>query len=296
MAFVAITRRQIWSLAASAILTSCAGPMQGRGDDSVLGTIEQLIGGRLGVSLTRFDGTILFGHRPDERFAMCSTFKAVLAALVLERAEDGDVTLDEEIRFGPADLIPYHPAVEANLARGAMTIEELAIAAVQLSDNVAANLLLNRLGGPVAITDFARRHADDVTRLDRMEPDLNENAQGDPRDTTSPLAMSGLMAHLLFGTGLDVETQQTLRDWMTGSKTGADRIRAGVPDRWTVGNKTGTGAPPGLMVSDLAFLISSGGKAAVLSIYVDRPTAKMNDVATAMSKIAQLAVRAIEFG
>ena len=68
-------------------------------------------------------------------------------------------------------------------------MEELARAAVVVSDNTAANLLLARLGGPPGLTQFVRSLGDATTRLDRNEPDLNVNDPGDDRDTTSPRAM-----------------------------------------------------------------------------------------------------------
>lgn len=261
----------------------------------VFANLEKRLGGRLGVSLVKFDGSILFGYRSEDRFAMCSTFKTSLAAAILEKVEAGEIDLSEEIAFGEADLVSYRPVIDANLEKGRLSIEELCKAAVQLSDNVAANLLLRKIGGPEALTAFFRLHGDNVTRLDRWETELNENAQGDPRDTTSPLAVSSLMVHLLFGTGLEIEQQATLREWMEGTKTGADKIRAGVPEGWNVGNKTGTGLPTALAVNDTAFLLSPGGKAGFLSIYMDRPTAGMEDVKRTFSNIGRLAARTIEF-
>ena len=129
-------------------------------------------------------------HRADERFAMCSTFKWVLAASVLAHVDRGALALDEQVPYGPADLLEYAPAAKASLDRGFMTIEALAVAAVTISDNTAANLLLAKTGGPPGLTEFMRSCGDTVTRLDRLEPDLNDNIEGDPRDTTTPRARS----------------------------------------------------------------------------------------------------------
>lgn len=238
--------------------------------------IETASGGRLGIALVDAKGSVLLGFNRDERFAMCSTFKAPLAAAVLSGAEKGHFGMDGTLPLKTSDVLDYAPVVKANLSRGRMTISDLAKAAVEVSDNSAANILLPLVGGPGGLTGFMRTHGDFTSRLDRTEPTLNENAQGDERDTTSPVSMATLMAKLLFH-DMPAPAAQSLRGWLEASSTGSKRIRAGLPRGWSAGDKTGTCKNA---MADVAVLHSPRGNDYVLAIYLDRP-AVSNDEAEA---------------
>lgn len=250
--------------------------------------IEVETGGRLGVALVDKAGKLLLGFNRDDRFAMCSTFKAPLGAAILAGAEGGKFGLEGSIPFGKDDLLDHAPVVKKNLKRGRMSMAELAAAAIEVSDNSAANLLLPMVGGPEGFTRFLRAHGDTVTRLDRNEPALNENVEGDPRDTTSPSAMAGLMAILLFR-DLKPESADMLRGWLNASTTGAKRIKAGLPEGWTSGSKTGS---CGTAFNDVALVRSPQGEEYILAIYLDRPTV---DAAAAEAAIAETARAALSF-
>ncbi|UZW56815.1 SGM family class A beta-lactamase [Sphingobium sp. JS3065] len=250
--------------------------------------IETGTGGRLGVALVDSKGALILGFNRDERFAMCSTFKAPLAAAVLAGAEGGKFGLEGQISFNKADLLDYAPVVKKNVKRGRMSMEELAAAAVEVSDNSAANLLLPMIGGPEGLTKFMRTHGDSVTRLDRTEPALNENAQGDDRDTTSPAAMAGLMGRLIFR-DLKAESAAKLRGWLNASTTGGNRIKAGLPKDWTSGSKTGS---CGTAYNDVALVKAPSGEEYILAIYLDRPTV---DAKAAEAAIAETARAALDF-
>jgi len=207
--------------------------------------IEARTGGRLGIyALNTADGAVL-SHRGEERFAMCSTFKWLLAAQMLWLAEREPGFLAQRVAFNADDLLEYAPAARARLAPGAtageMSVEELAEAAVVLSDNTAANLLLERGGGPAGLTQFLRNYGDDVTRLDRTEPELNIVPPGDMRDTTTPAAMARTMQRMLAGEAvLNALSRDKLIGWMRASRTGLERLRAALPMEWRAGDKTGT--------------------------------------------------------
>lgn len=248
--------------------------------------IEVETGGRLGVALVDSKGALLLGFNRDERYPMCSTFKAPLAAAVLVGAEGGKFGLEGTIPFGKDDLIDNAPVVKKNLKRGRMSMEELAQAAVEVSDNSAANLLLPMLGGPEGLTAFMRAHGDTVSRLDRIEPALNENVEGDPRDTTSPAAMAGLMARLIFN-DLKPDSAVRLRNWLNASSTGDRRIKAGLPEGWTSGSKTGS---CGTAYNDVALVRSPGGDEYVLAIYLDRPTVDAKKAEAAIAETARAAL------
>jgi len=254
--------------------------------DSVLEGIEQRIGGRLGVALVDDTGTQLRSYRGDERFAMCSTFKLALSAAVLERVAAGEISLDDMISFGEEDLLDYAPVAREYVADGEMTVSQMAEAISTLSDNTAANLLLDAIGGPEAMTAFFRSHGDEVTRLDRIEPELNENATGDERDTTSPAAMAGLVARLMFEDAPGESSREQLAAWAVANQTGDNRIRAGIPEGWTVGDKTGS---CGTAYNDIGIIWPPSGRAFVLTVYTDRPTAEAAEVDAAIAEIGELA-------
>ncbi len=262
-----------------------------------IAAIEQRIGGRLGVALVDNDGSLILSHRGSERFAMCSTFKAPLASVLFAAHEAGTVDMFAKFALKSEDSVPYMPFVEEKLkTKELVSLHELAGAAVMTSDNAAANLILNAVGGPQAFTAFTRAQGDDVTRLDRMEPELNENVPGDPRDTTSPEAMAKLMHKLAIeDASLNID-KLTLQKWMKESKTGASRIRAGLPKGWPVGNKTGT-AMCGIARNDMAIIWPSTAKFAAgpvfLTVYVDRPTAPAKEVDAAMADVARLGIKLI---
>lgn len=203
--------------------------------------IETASGGRLGVCILNTADGQRFGLRADERFPMCSTFKMLAAALVLQRVDSQQDTLDRRIPIERSAIVPHSPLTEPQVGRS-MTLGELCEATITQSDNAAANLMLASFGGPAGLTAYVRSLGDPLTRLDRNEPGLNEAIAGDPRDTTTPAAMLGLMQQLVLGDALAPASRAQLRDWLVANKTGDRKIRAGLPAGWKVGDKTGGGA------------------------------------------------------
>lgn len=203
--------------------------------------LEAESGGRLGVAVLHTGSGSLAGHRTDERFPMCSTFKLLAAAAVLKRVDDGKERLDRRVKFAASDLVAYSPITKDGAGGDGMTVGELCAAAITVSDNTAGNLILASLGGPQALNDYARSLGDTVTRLDRIEPDLNEAVSGDPRDTTTPAAMLKNIQALILGDALSERSKDQLISWLVGNKTGETRLRAGLPMGWRVGDKTGSG-------------------------------------------------------
>lgn len=204
--------------------------------------IEAEFGGRLGVAVLDTATGRLAGHRLAERFPMCSTFKAPLTAAVLARVDAGEERLDRRIRITRADIITWSPVTEKRIGGEGMTIAELCEATMTQSDNTAANLLLASVGGPAGLTAWLRRTGDDVTRLDRAEPALNEALPNDPRDTTSPAAMAATLRRLALGEILSTASRAQFVAWLRGNRTGDARLRASLPAGWQVGDRTGTGA------------------------------------------------------
>lgn len=233
--------------------------------------IEERVGGRVGVFAVDTGTGRQLAHRADERFAMCSTFKWVLAGAILLRVDRAQLSLDERVAYGSSDLLEYAPFTSRHVTEGSVTVEDLARAAVTVSDNTAANLLLAKIGGPVELTRFVRSLGDPVTRLDRIEPALNSNEAGDPRDTTSPRAMTGLMRRLLCGDTLSDAGRERLLSWLRDCETGQDRLRAGLPGNWIVGDKTGTGAHSAM--NDVAIAVPPGRAPILVAAYMSEGTA-----------------------
>lgn len=205
-----------------------------------LKALEAEAGGRLGVSILDTSNGELVGHRQNERFALCSTFKLILAAEVLRDIDLGLLQRDQFVSYNQSDMVPHAPVTQAHLAEGGMRLIDLARATQVTSDNPAANLLIHLLGGPQAVTRRFREAGDRVTRLDRYEPMLNLVEPGSQFDTTSPAAMARLVARYLIGDYLSDLAKRSLTGWLVETTTGLRRIRAGLPSGWRAGDKTGT--------------------------------------------------------
>ncbi len=270
-----IDRRQLLVAGGAFGLAVCVGPALAAktGRAARLAAIEHAAGGRLGAFVLDTDSGKSFGWRQNERFCHCSTFKFSLAALVLREADAGRLDLAEVVPFSRRDLIEYSPVTEANAGKGGMSIAALAEAAEVVSDNGAANLLLRRLGGPGALTKFWREIGDPVSRLDGYEPEINVIPPGTEENSTTPRAMAETMRKILFGDVLTVASRVRLRGWMEHTRTGQQRIRAGLPAGWTVLDKTGTGMRPviGNKVNDVAVLLPPGRAPLIVTGYYENP-------------------------
>ncbi|MNO87613.1 Beta-lactamase [compost metagenome] len=207
---------------------------------ALFAALEKTSGGRLGVCALNTAIGSSIRYRADERFPLCSTFKLILAGAILARSSQVAGLLQQTLPYTQSDMVTYSPITAKHLATG-MTVAELCAAAIQYSDNTAANLLMKLLGGPSAVTAFARGIGDTALRLDRWETELNSALPGDPRDTTTPAAMAHSVQALVLGDSLSKAQREQLQVWLKGNTTGAKRIRAGVPEPWQVGDKTGTG-------------------------------------------------------
>ncbi|AOJ07061.1 PEN family class A beta-lactamase, Bpc-type [Burkholderia mayonis] len=238
-------RRSLLAAAVFAPLIGACAPLRGNANGVVaaerqLGELESSFDGRLGfVALDTATGARI-AHRADERFPFCSTFKTMLSAAILARSAGDATLLRRRIPYAKRDLVSYSPITEKHVGEG-MTVAELCAAMLQYSDNTAANLLIALLGGPQAVTAYARSIGDTTFRLDRRETELNTAIPGDERDTTTPAAMAASVRRLLVGDALGAAQRAQLDTWMLGNTTGGARIRAGVPADWRVADKTGTG-------------------------------------------------------
>jgi beta-lactamase class A len=238
---------------------------------------ERDSGGHIGVYAKNLRTSAEVSWRARERFVMCSSFKASLAACALASVDRGRARMDELIAYGPADLMEWAPAAKQNLEKGAMSVADMCEAAVELSDNTCANALLARFGGPTALTAFWRSIGDTVSRLDHNEPELNRTPLGRPEDTTTPAAMAGNLRRLILGKALSPSSRERLTGWMLGCKTGDNRLRAGLPKDWRVGDKTGNNGKDAS--GDIAVTWSTRGEPVVICAYTrgGEPTPRQID-------------------
>lgn len=256
-----------------------------------LAALEQRSGGRLGVYAFVPGTRRSLAHRPDERFAMCSTFKALLAAAVLARIDRGEEKPDRPLVLTKDDMVAYAPVTEKHLALGSITVEEACRAIVEVSDNPAANLLLKTIGGPPGLTAYAASLGDKVTRLDRYEVELNTALEGDPRDTTSPRAMARSLERILIGGALPAPARETLKGWMEASSSGRNRLRKDLPAGWRAADKTGTGMNGS--TNDIAVFWPPAGRPVVVTCYLTETEAPLEIREAVHAQVGALAARTL---
>lgn len=255
--------------------------------------LEKASGGRLGVTLLNTVSGARVGHRQDERFPMCSTFKFALSAAVLHLADRGTLSLDRRLPVRQQDMLSHAPVTRRHVGKD-LTVRDLCRATMVTSDNPAANLLLGAVGGPAGVTAFLRANGDAVTRSDRLEPEMNDFAPGDPRDTTSPAAMAASLQRFVLGDVLSKPARQQLADWLIDNETGDARLRAGLSPAWRVGDKTGSNGED--TTNDIAILWPlAGGAPWVLVSYLQGARvddAGRNDVLRQVAVIAEKLITA----
>ncbi len=283
-----ITRREALqqSVAAASMLVSWPSLVRADETHDRLAALERRYGGRLGVAALDLGSGVRVEQRANERFAMCSTFKLLAVGVVLTRVDRLEEQLDRRVVFGKEALVTYSPATEKRVGAPGMTVAELCEAALTLSDNTAGNLLLASFGGPPALTEFARSLDDAVTRLDRIETELNEATPGDPRDTTTPRAMLEHVQRLVLGEALSPESCSQLTSWLIANRTGDDRLRAGLPKDWRVGDKTGAGNHGA--TNDVAVAWPPGRAPLLMSVYYAESSATPEQRNAVIADVARI--------
>jgi beta-lactamase class A len=252
-----------------------------------LAALERQHGGRLGVAILDTGNGRRIAHRADERFLMCSTFKLLAVATLLARVDRGAERLDRRVVFGKESVLAYAPVTSHRVGAPGMTVAELCEAAITVSDNTAANLLLASMGGPAAVTAYARSLGDPVTRLDRIEPELNIASPGDVRDTTTPAAMLRDLQTLLLGDALSHVSRGQLLEWLRATSTGTEQLRAGLPAGWRAGDKTGSGAQH--ETNDIAIIWPPQRKPLLVAAYYSGSSADTDERHAVLAAVGRLA-------
>lgn len=287
-----ISRRDFTIGTSAALTTASLGESAFAFADALSGAfahIEAQSAGRLGVAALDSATGSRAGHNADQRFPMCSTFKLLAAAAILGRVDAGKERLDRRVTYAKSDLVTYSPITETHVDSG-MMLAELCEAAITVSDNTAANLLLAGLGGPDGVTAFARSLGDMITRLDRNEPTLNEAKPGDPRDTTTPAAMLANIRALVLGDALSPPSRGQLKAWLLANKTGDGRLRAGLPGDWTVGDKTGSGEFG--TTNDVGVIWPPGRAPIVVTIYFTETRAALEQRIAVLASVGRAIAQA----
>jgi beta-lactamase class A len=259
--------------------------------ETTIHELEERLDARIGVLIRESGSDWQWGYREDERFLMASTFKSVLCGAVLDRMNQGDISLKERIEIHAEDILSYAPVTEKHVG-ASLSIGELCFATLDMSDNTAANLLINRLGETNEVNAFLRKVGDTVTRMDRMEPELNIFSPGDSRDTTSPAAMLSTWNRMLLGDDLVRTSSVQLAEWMSYGGVTGTLIRPSVPDGWLVSDKSGGGRE---YTRNLVAMITPSSKTPVfVAIFVsdtaaDWPTrnAAVQTIGAAVIKVIQ---------
>jgi len=258
-----------------------------------LQSLEKTNDCRIGVNVLDTATGEQSGYRANERFAMCSTFKMLLAAAVLQRVDRGKEQLDRSVAIPKSSLVPFSPVSEPQ-AGGILPISTMCEAIITQSDNTAANLLLETIGGPQGLTAFARTLGDRVTRLDRTETSLNEATPGDPRDTTAPASMTGNLHRLLLEDTLSKTSRALLTQWMVSNTYGSTRLRSSLPQGWRAGDKTGANGTT--TTNDIAIYWPVGHAPVLVSAYLTQcpgPDSRRNEI---LASVGRLVIGAVQAG
>jgi beta-lactamase class A len=255
-----------------------------------LAALERRHPGRICVSMLDLASGKRVDHRANERILICSTFKALAAALVLHRVDRGEERLDRRIKVAQRDLVTYSPVTQKHVGEGAMTVAQLCDAIMTWSDNAAANLLLQSFGGPAALTAFCRQLGDDVTRLDRYETELNTHDHpGDIRDTTTAAAMLESLRKLLFTELLTAASRAQLAAWLIANRTGDARLRAGLPKTWLTGDRTGTNGDKHGNANDIAVVWPADRPPLIITAYCEIPGIASDQRNAVIAEIGRIA-------
>jgi len=254
--------------------------------------IENVLDARIGFSAYDSETGVRWEYNADQRFAMSSTFKTLACAALLQRVDSNEEQLEREVSFSKSDLVTYSPITEQHADNRDMSLFELCEATMTTSDNTAANLILQAIGGPEVVTEFARGIGDNVTRLDRWETELNQATPGDDRDTTTPNAMVGNLEGLLLGDVLSPNSKSQLREWLVGNKVADGLFRASMPAEWIIADRTGAGGFGSRAIT--AVIWPPERLPIVVAFYITETTASFEDRNTAIAELGSVIRDVIE--
>ena len=246
--------------------------------------IEASLSAHIGISVLDTQTGESWDYNGNQRFPLTSTFKTIACAKLLYDAEQGKINYKSTVEIKKADLVTYSPVIEKQVGQ-AITLDDACFATMTTSDNAAANIILNALGGPESVTDFLRQIGDKETRLDRIEPELNEGKLGDLRDTTTPNAIVNTLNELLFGSTLSQDGQKKLEYWMVNNQVTGNLLRSVLPEGWDIADRSGAGGFGARSIT--AVVWSEAQSPIIVSIYLAQTEASIADRNDAIVKIGR---------
>ncbi|MEP4032764.1 class A beta-lactamase [Roseibium polysiphoniae] len=252
--------------------------------------IEKRHDARIGIAVLDDKTGTAWSYKGDVRFPLNSTFKAFACAALLAQVDEGTTDPNKSVQIKRADIAPYSPVTKKQIGK-TMTYLGLCNAAVTISDNTAANYILEEIGGPAGLSAFLRKLGDKETRLDRWEPELNNVPAGELRDTTTPLAAATTLKTLLLGGPLSANSRKQLTDWLVANKVGDTLLRAGLPQRWKIGDKTGADAKKSR--GDIAVIWPRPDRAVFVAVYLDEAHVDMSRRNAAIAEIGRALTKAL---
>lgn len=254
--------------------------------------IETRLEARVGVFIADEATNREWSYNAGDRFPMASTFKTLACAALLARVDAGEEHLDRRVRFEQSDLVTYSPVMKTRTGGQGVTLGEACQVTLATSDNTAANLVVEAIGGPAGVTAFLRATGDRMTRLDRLEPELNEAAIGDPRDTTTPQAMAATMKRFVLGDALSPASRQKLRDWLIANEIAEALFRKTLPEGWIIADRTGAGANGTRGFA--AVIWPPAAEPVIAVVYITETDASFEDRNAAIAEIGAALVAALD--
>lgn len=289
---VAINFRRILRCGLALACSFIASVGSAQSDDLILTItqVEEQLNARVGVAVKIVGTDTGWQYHADDLFPMSSTFKTLACAALLHRVDAGAENLSRIIEIREEDLVSYSPITETRVGAAGMSLEQLCEATITVSDNTAGNLVLGAIGGPEGLTQFMRSVGDRVTRLDRIEPDLNEGVPGDPRDTTTPNAMANAMEALVLGDVLSAASRALLETWLRADSVADALFRAGIPATWEIGDKTGAGGYGSRSIA--AIMWPPSGSPVIATVYITETDASFDARNEAIARIGAAIAKA----
>lgn len=246
--------------------------------------IEKKLGATIGVSVYERDTKNTWSYKGNEHFPLMSTFKTFACAALLSDVDAGKVKLGKPVEIKQDMLVTYSPVTEKYVGKE-FTLRDACVAAMTMSDNTAANIVLDNIGGPKGLTRFMLRIGDNHTRLDRMEPTLNEAVPGDMRDTTTPDAITLSLNKILFEDVLTEHSKKQLKQWMMDNKVSDGLVRSVLPEGWKIADRSGAGGFGSRGIT--AVIWSETRPPVILSIYLSQTDASFDSRNQAIAEIGK---------
>ena len=246
--------------------------------------IEKNLSAHIGVAVLNTKTGDHWHYKGNERVPLASTFKTIACAKLLHDAESDKALLGRTVLVKSEELVTYSPITEKYVGQE-IKLKDACAATMQTSDNTAANIIINAVAGTQGITDFIRSIGDDVTRLDRFEPELNEALLNDIRDTTTPNAITKTINTLLFGSVLSKPSQQQLKEWMVNNQVTGNLLRSVLPEDWKIADRSGAGGFGTRSIT--AVVWGEAQSPLIISIYIAQTEASFSERNEALVRIGQ---------